>query len=200
MSGVQQEIAAAAARLVVEQGLDYGAAKHRVARELGRRVELPSNEVVEDAVREHLALFHADSQPAELLALRRLALAWMQRLTDHRPHLAGAVWRGTATRHSCLRLELYCDDEKGTEIDLINRGIRFEHAGGPGQDAATVLSLTSPCPELGEPVTILLELHDHDALRGALKPDSAGRSWRGGCAALERLLAAASEAPAGGGR
>jgi hypothetical protein len=50
-----EEIAAAAARLVVEDGMEYAAAKRRAARDLGRRAgrqgELPSNEQVEDEVR-----------------------------------------------------------------------------------------------------------------------------------------------------
>ena len=109
-----EEIAVAAARLVVEEGLEYAAAKQRAARNLrrrgGRRAELPSNEQIEDAVREHIALFHAERQPAELRALREVARTWMRRLAEFRPHLSGAVWRGTATRLSCVHLDLYCDD------------------------------------------------------------------------------------------
>ncbi|HSQ71665.1 MAG TPA: hypothetical protein VLM87_04520, partial [Rubrivivax sp.] len=64
------EIAATAARLVVEEGMEYTAAKRKAGRELGRRAELPSNEQLEDAVREHIELFCADTQPTELRALR----------------------------------------------------------------------------------------------------------------------------------
>jgi len=107
---VSEEIAAAAARLVVEEGMEYAAAKRKAGRDHGRRAELPSNEEVEDAVREHIQLFCADTQPAELRALREVALLWMQRLAAFRPHLAGAAWRGTATRHSAVLIDLYCDD------------------------------------------------------------------------------------------
>lgn len=193
MTQAREEIAIAAARLVVEEGLEYAAAKRRAARDVmrgrtGRQADLPSNEAVEEAVREHLALFHAETQPAELAALRRLALAWMQRLAEFRPHLAGAVWRGTATRLSGVHLELYCDDGKAAEIALINAGIDYEPLPGSGVDDP-VLGLSVPCRELGEPVALHLHLLDHDALRGALKPDAQGRSWRGDRAALERLLA-----------
>jgi hypothetical protein len=34
-----------------------------------------------------------------------------------------------------------------------------------------------------------LHVNDHDDLRGALKPDAQGRSWRGDLVALRRLLA-----------
>lgn len=190
------ELAAAAARLVIDEGLEYAAAKRKAARALGpqrgaSRPELPSNEAVEAAVREHLALFHADTQPAELLALRRIALRWMQRLAEFRPHLAGAVWRGTATRRSAVHLELFADDPKSPEIALVNLGIDYD-AGEGGSDRrgepVSVLTLADRGAELGEPVTLHLTVRDHDDLRGALRPDAEQRTWRGDAPALQRLL------------
>ncbi|MCW5632242.1 MAG: hypothetical protein KIT17_02815 [Rubrivivax sp.] len=201
MPGFVDEVAVAAARLVVEEGLEYAAAKRRAARDLarhaggargsrgGRLPDLPANEAVEDAVREHIAIFCAETQPAELEALRRVALLWMRRLAEFRPHLAGAAWRGTATRLSAVHLELYCDDGKAAEIALLNAGVDYDLAPGSGPEES-VLTVSAPCAELGEPVTVFLHLLDHDALRGALKPDAGGRTWRGDLAALERLLAA----------
>ncbi len=184
-------IAASVARLVVDEGMEYAAAKRKVARGLGRRTELPSNEAVEDAAREHIALFLADTQPAELAALRAVALLWMGRLAAWRPHLSGAVWRGTATRLSSVHLDLYCDDPKAAEIALINAGESFDTGAldRPGREPLEVLTLTSPCAALGEPVTVHLMLHDLDDQRGALKPDARGRPWRGNLAALQRLMA-----------
>lgn len=190
-----EEIAVAAAQLVVEDGLEYAAARHKAARQLAgkslRSGDLPRNEKIEDEVRAYLAIFHADSQPAELQALRELALQWMSRLSAHRPHLAGAVWRGTATRRSAVLLDLYCDDPKTAEIDLINQGIDYDLGGDndaePG--SVSVLTIGARCAALGgELVTLHLVLHDLDDLRGALKPDAQGRSWRGDRAALQRLL------------
>lgn len=192
---IRQELLASAARLVVEDGLEYGAAKRRAARDLGQRGELPSNEALEDAVREHIAIFCADEQPAELRALREVALAWMERLAEFRPHLSGAVWRGTATRLSAVHLDLYCDDPKMPEIALINAGVPYDSGsveaprGAPGQEPLPVLTVSSPSRALGEPVTVHLLVHDADAQRGALKPDARGRSWRGDRPALRRLLA-----------
>lgn len=189
-------LAHAAARLVIESGLDYGAAKRRAARDLGlHRAELPSNEVVEDAVREELALFHADTQPGELRALRELALLWLERLAEFRPHVSGAVWRGTATRQSAVHIDLYADDAKAPEIALINRRVDYDSQSAPGArpgQERLVLTLAAPCPALQEQVTLHLEVHDADALRGALLPDAQGRRWRGDAAALRRLLAEAS--------
>ena len=188
------EIAAAAARLVVEEGMEYGPAKKRAARDLGRgrSIELPSNDAVEEQVREYLQVFCADTQPAELAALRRVALRWMQRLAEFRPHLSGAAWRGTATRLSNVHLDLYCDDPKSAEITLLNQGVDYELVGqqsrGAGQEPYDVLSVAGRSEELGEMVTLFLHIRDLDELRGALKPDATGRTLRGDAAALRRLL------------
>ena len=192
------ELCARAARLVVEEGLDYAAAKRRALRDIGpqagRGAALPPNELLEDAVREHIALFHADTQPAELAALRQLALRWMDRLAEFRPYLGGAVWRGTATRLSAVLIDLYCDDVKAAEIGFLNLGIAFDSHSDPG-DEDTVLSVEARCPELGEMVSIHFIVHDHDDLRGALKPDARGQTWRGDAAALRQRLAQSESAP-----
>jgi hypothetical protein len=198
-----EEIAAAAARLVVEEGMEYAAAKRKAGRDFGARAELPTNEEVEDAVREHIEIFCAETQPAELRALREAALPWMQRLAEFRPHLSGAVWRGTATRLSTIHLDLYCDDPKAAEIMLINAGVDYDSGsidrpGGRGGEPLHVLSLSAPNRALGEPVTLHLILHDTDDQRGALKPDARGRSWRGDLVALQKLLAREDAALAGG--
>lgn len=189
------EIAAEAARRMLEEGLEFAAAKAKAARSLGfARVELPRNEAVEDEVRAQIALFHADEQPAELAALRALARSWMQRLAEFRPHLSGAVWRGIATRRSAVHLDLYCDDPKAAELALINAGVDFDVGGvdHPRHGPVDVLAVAGRVPDWPEPVTIFLFVHDLDDLRGALTCDAQGRSWRGDLAALERSIATAA--------
>ena len=184
-----EEIASAAARLVVDEGMEYAQAKRKAARQFGAtrgRPELPSNEQVEDEVRSYLALFHADTQPAELRTLRELALRWMRRLADFRPYLGGAVWRGTATRLSAIHLDLYCDDPKSAEIALINLGVDYDVVSGDTE--VEHLRVSARCPGIDEPATLFLAIRDRDDQRGALKPDARGRSWRGDAAALLRLL------------
>ena len=191
---VQTEIAHLAARWVVEEGLEYAAAKQRAAKDLGFKkssgVPWPANDEVEEAVREHIALFYADTQPQELAALRHLAARWMKRLAPLRPHLTGAVWRGTATRRNDIHLELYCDDAKQAELMLLDEGISFDTQSKtrPGQSALDVLSLSAACPGLGETVGVHLWVFDHDDLRGGLKPDSKGRTHRGDLSALNALM------------
>jgi hypothetical protein len=152
MSDVLIEIAATAARMVVEEGLEYGAAKQRAVKQmrLPPRTPLPSNDLLEAEVRDYLELFCADTQPGELRALRELALVWMKRLEVFRPHLGGAVWRGTATRFSDIYLQLFCDDGKSTEIELINQGCDYQVTRVTGFQGQPVdaLSLSVACPPL----------------------------------------------------
>ena len=186
------EIAAVAAQLVVQEGLEYGPAKHRALRQLGfpQRTPLPGNDEVEDAVREHIVLYCADTQPAELRALRRLALAWMERLSNFRPYLSGAVWHGTATRLSDIYIQLFCDDQKSTEIMLIDQGIKYEPRTVPGFQGVPVdvLSVHEYCQELEEPIGVHLVVHDLDDFRGGLRPDAKNRAPRGDLKAVRALL------------
>ena len=198
-SSITEEIAATAARLVVEEGMEYGPAKRRAARALGRNsarsAELPGNDEVEDAVREYLAVFCADTQPAELAELRRIAAHWMERLASFRPYLTGAVWRGTATRLNAIPLDLYCDDSKAAELALLDRRVDYDVASTPGPrgDSVDVLSVAEPSATFGERVTLHLHVLDHDDLRGALKPDAGGRTLRGDLAALRTLMLESSQ-------
>jgi len=185
------EIAAAAARLIVEEGLEYGPAKRRAARDIGSRngVDLPGNDEVEDEVRDYLALFEAETQPAELAELRRIAAAWMERLPAFRPHLAGAVWRGTATRLSSIHLELYCDDSKAAELALIDQRIEYDvsSTGAPRGRTLDVLNVFTPSVALGGTAHVAMTVFDYDDLRGALRRDARGRTERGDLAALRGL-------------
>lgn len=192
MDTMKLEIAETAARLVVEEGLEYGPAKRRAVKQLGlpARTGLPGNDEVEESVQSYIALFCAETQPAELLALRRLALVWMERMAAFRPYLSGAVWHGTATRKSDIYIQLFCDDEKSAEIALIDQRIDYEPRTVRGFHGAPVevLSVHALCPELEESVGVHLMVHDLDDLRGALRPDAKNRSPRGDMAAVRRLL------------
>jgi hypothetical protein len=192
METSKAEIAAAAARMVVEEGLEYGPAKRRAVKQLGLggRCALPGNDEIEDAVREYIELFASDTQPQELAALRRQALLWMERLQVFRPYLSGAVWHGTATRNSDIYLQLFCDDSKSAEIALIDRKVAYEArtvTGFNGQPTEA-LSVHSWSEELQEDIGVHLLVYDHDDVRGALKADARGRSPRGNAQAVRQLV------------
>ena len=192
MNDLQTEIAAQAARWVVDEGLEYGSAKRRALKELGlpSRTALPGNDLMEDAVRDYIAVFCSDTQPQELLALRRLALLWMVRLQVFRPHLGGAVWHGTATRLSDIYLQLFCDDCKSAEIALIDNKVNYVARSVTGFHGETVdaLSVHAFCQDLNEEIGVHLMIYDRDDVRGALLPDAKGRAPRGDSRALRRLL------------
>jgi hypothetical protein len=154
------------------------------------KVPLPSNEVLEEAVFEHLSLYAEASQAQELQALRALALTWMRRLEVFRPHLTGAVWKGFATSKSDIYLQLFCDDSKSAEIELINQGLDYQVSAVKGfrGEIVDALSLNIKHPELGVFVGLHLMVYDLDDLRGALKPNAKGRIQRGDAKALQKLL------------
>lgn len=192
MDDSKLELLSVAARLVVEEGSDYGRAKRQAVQQLGLpgRTKLPSNDELEDAVWEYIALFCAETQPAELLALRQLALVWMERMAAFSPHLAGAVWHGSATRLSDIYIQLFCEDSKSAEISLIDHHVDYEPRTITGFHGESVeaLSVHAFCPGLSEEVGVHLMVYDLDDLRGALRPDAKGRKPRGDLVAVRRLL------------
>ncbi|HEY8024752.1 MAG TPA: hypothetical protein VIF60_09320 [Burkholderiaceae bacterium] len=128
---LRAEIAAAAARMIAEDGCDYGTAKRKAARQIlgDGKVPgdlLPDNSEVEEEVRQYNELFFGDTQPARLLHLRRLALRLMEDLVQFKPHLTGAVLNGTAGEHSDIHLQLFADSAKDVEIYLLNKNVNFE--------------------------------------------------------------------------
>jgi hypothetical protein len=119
-----------------------------------------------------------------------MALEWMQRLERFRPYVSGAVWHATATRHSDIYLQLFCDDSKSAEIHLIDLGVRFDASTVKGLQGEPVdaLSIQVRSRSLGQFVGVHLLIYDLNDQRGAMLPDSQGRKPRGDAAALAALL------------
>ncbi len=192
MSDEMQEIAAVAAQLVVEDGLRFGPAKNHALRQLGlpARTALPSNELIEDAVREHLQLFHADTHALYLWQLRKVALHWMELMQAFEPYLTGAVWLGYASQLSDVDLDLYVDDPKAPEIALINQDIAYDvgQIDAGRREPVPVLHVVERVRDWPHGVGVYMRVHDRGALRGALLPDGRGRPPRGNVAAVQALL------------
>jgi len=168
----QREIAAMAARLMAEDGLDTGQAKRKAASIAGhggrsQDVALPDNDLVEAALREYLRTFHADSHPQLLYALRSTAARWMETLEDFQPHLVGPVLNGSATRHSHVSLHLFADSAKEVEMALLDRQVAIR-VGPPPQDrgrAQETIGFLAPSGPDADPVALLLTVYDRNALR-----------------------------------
>jgi hypothetical protein len=159
---LRAEIAAAAARLIVEDGSDWASAKRKAAQAVlgeraSQRAALPDRAEMESAVRAYLRTFLPEEHRALLAGLRRAALALMRQFEVFDPHLTGAVLNGTATEHSDLRLALYCDSAKDVELALMEAGLDFEaHEGGSHEPRPEeVLAFLWPAPRAaGLPPTL----------------------------------------------
>jgi hypothetical protein len=202
---LRTELAAAAARLIAEDGLDYATAKQKAAASLlgssaSVRRALPDNEAVEFELRRYLAIF-VPEHVRQLRALRQFALQLMKRLDRFEPHLAGAVLNGTASLHSDIHLHLFVDSVKDVELFLLDQGQEFEVLADqptPGGPLETLCLLVRPprATELPDPLGVVLDVYDADAIRVAAKHRSSGNdlhpveaAGRASAAMLERLLA-----------
>ncbi len=192
---LRAQIAAGAARLIAQDGADYGTAKRKAARlVLGDAATLPNvlpdNAQIEQELRQYQALFCGDSQPARLHSLRTVALQVMEALAQFQPYLTGAVWNGTAGEHDDVYLQLFADSAKEVQIFLLNRNIQIDitetahFKGGRHEPVETVSFLWNK-------EGVHAALYEQNDLRGALKPRSDGKPARADLAALRALMASA---------
>ena len=191
---LRQEIAAAAARLVAQDGADYGSAKRKAARQvLGDAPSppnvLPDNDMIEEQVRQYNALFLADSQPARLFQLRTIALQVMEALQQFHPLLSGPVLNGTAGPHDEIYLQLFAESAKEIHIFLLNKNVVLDmsespHFKGARYDAVETASF------LWKNEGVHAAMYELDDMRGALKAKADGKVLRTDISGLRSLLAA----------
>jgi hypothetical protein len=119
-------VAQEAARLMSEHGIrDFHHAKVKAAERLGivDAQALPRNNEIEDALREHQRIFHAESQPQLLQERREAAVEAMRFLDRFDPRLVGAVLEGTADAHSAVCLHVFSDTAESVVLFLQERGV-----------------------------------------------------------------------------
>jgi hypothetical protein len=189
----REHIAYLAARMMAEDGIeDYAQAKRKAARQAGAQGahQMPDNAEIETALRAYRGLYQ-QRHPAQLRALRELALVIMTDLAAFNPHLTGSALSGTAGKFADIQLQLFVDSNKAVEFELLNRGIQFQtgasrlYAGEMPVDSA-VLSFER------DGVTIHLTILSPRDLRSRLKSGPHGRVIeRANRQALEALLASA---------
>ena len=190
---LRARIAAAAARLVAQDGAEYGAARRKAASELLGDAQpsanvLPDNAEIEDHVRRYQALFQAGTQPARLLRLRTVALQVMDALARFQPYLTGPVLSGSAGEHDDITLQLFADSAKEVQIFLLDKKIDFDlsetpHFKGARFDPVETVSF------LWHREGVHAELYQLDDLRGALKLRD-GKPARADAQVLRALLQA----------
>lgn len=190
-TGTRARIAAAAARLMAEDGIDdFALAKRKAAKQLGveEAQSLPGNDEIEEQLRAYLELYQAEEHPQRIAELREIALDAMKALEQFNPYLTGPVLKGIAGPYAQIELQLFPDSVKEVEIFLLDRNLAYEtqegrRYAGDRAHAVSVLSLHWR----GAPLR--LSIFDPRDERIALKTSQAGRVMdRAGIAEVGALV------------
>jgi hypothetical protein len=190
-TAMRARIAAAAARIMAEDGIDdFALAKRKAARRLGasETEALPANDEVEAELHAYRALYQPEEHAERIAELRRIAFDAMQALAQFNPYLTGPVLSGIAGRYAEIELQLFPESAKEVEIFLVDRGIAYtthesRRFSRDRAHAVSVLSLTWN----GAPLK--LSVFDPRDERMALKTSQAGRVMdRAGIAEVGALL------------
>jgi hypothetical protein len=176
-TGVRASIAATAARIMAEDGIDdFALAKRKAARRLGVPdwQALPRNEEIEEELRAYRALYQGEEHPKLIGELRRVALDAMRALERFNPYLTGPVLKGIASPYAEIDLQLFPDSAKEVEIFLLDRKLPFTTQEGRrfAGDRARAVSLISAS---WQGVPLKLAVFDARDERFALKSSQAGR-------------------------
>lgn len=190
-TGTRARIAAAAARLMAEDGIDdFALAKRKAARQLGATdaQALPANDEIEAELNAYRALYEPEEHAERIAELRGIALDAMRALERFSPYLTGPVLKGTAGPYAGIELQLFPESPKDVEIYLLDRNIPYatqegRRFSGDRAHAVSVLSLEWK----GAPLK--LSVFDPRDERIALKTSQAGRVMdRAGIAEVGALL------------
>jgi hypothetical protein len=190
-TGMRASIAAAAARLMAEDGIDdFALAKRKAARQLGAgdTQALPANDEIEAELRAYRALYQAEEHPERIAELRRVALDAMRELERFSPYLTGPVLSGIAGPYAEIDLQLFPESAKEVELFLLDRNIPYgtqerRRYSGDRAHAVSVLSL------LWQGAALRLSVFDSRDERLALKTSQAGRVMdRAGIAEVGALV------------
>jgi hypothetical protein len=188
----RSRIAHLAARLMAEDGIeDYALAKRKAARQAGlpETRELPTNEEVEQALRNYREIYHREEHLDRVRLLRGIALKAMRELAQFNPYLTGSVLNGTAGRYADINIQLFTDSAKAVELYLIDRQIPYRTAQarlycGSEQVTAPVFTINDDGTDIE--MTVLSPRELRGPLRTSLEGKNIDRAKRG---AVEQLLA-----------
>ncbi|MDH3670054.1 MAG: hypothetical protein OES46_02680 [Gammaproteobacteria bacterium] len=126
---MRQQISVEAARIMSDEGVrDFQVAKRKAAERLNipDNKHMPTNQEVEEALREYLELFHAKRLSGTLETLRRCAIEAMRFLADFKPRLVGSVLSGIVTPESRIQIHVSADTPEDIGLLLDDHNIPFE--------------------------------------------------------------------------
>ncbi|HUO44114.1 MAG TPA: UDP-N-acetylmuramate--alanine ligase [Burkholderiales bacterium] len=177
---------------MAEDGIeDHALAKRKAARQIGAAglQQLPDNGEIDIALKSYRMLY-CEGYADELRELRRRALAVMDGLARFNPHLVGPVLNGSAGRFATIQLQLFVDNTKDVEIELINCGVNYRN--GASRLYCGKLSFEVPTLAFVEDgVDVCLILLSSRDLRCMVKSDMDGKPVeRASRAAVAALVAA----------
>ena len=199
-NGTRTRIAAAAARIMAEDGIDdFALAKRKAARQVGAEETqaLPANDEIEVELRAYRALYQPAEHLERIAELRRIAFDAMGELERFNPYLTGAVLTGIAGRYAEIDLQLFPENTKEVEILLLDRKLPYSTAdarrySGDRARSVTILSLA------WQGVPLHLTIFDPRDERLALKTTQAGRvAPRASIPEVSALIAAGPQAKNG---
>jgi len=188
---MRMRIAATAARIMAEEGIDdFALAKRKAARRLGAADSeaLPANDEIEAELRDYLALYQADEHPERITELRRAALAAMQALERFSPYLTGPVLAGLAGPYAEIELQLFPESSKEVELFLLDHDLTYDASDerrytGDRARAVAVITLD------WDGVPLRLSVFDPRDERAAMKTTQAGKVVvRAGLAEVRSLV------------
>ena len=190
-TGTRARIAAAAARLMAEDGIDdFALAKRKAARQLGATdaQALPTNDEIEAELNVYRALYEPEEHAERIAELRTVALEAMRALERFSPYLTGPVLKGTAGPYARIDLQLFPESPKDVELYLLERHIPYETHEGRRYSGDRAHAVSVLCLEWqGAPLK--LSVFDPRDERVALKTSQAGRVMeRAGIAEVGALL------------
>jgi len=192
-------IAAAAARIMAQEGIDdFALAKRKAARRLGAADSeaLPANDEIEAELRDYLALYQSDVHPERITELRRVALDAMLALECFNPYLTGPVLAGLAGPYAEIELQLFPESSKEVELHLLDLKLPYDASDerrytGDRARAVAVIALS------WDGVPLRLSVFDPRDERAAMKTTQLGKvAARAGIAEVRSLVEAGRDARA----
>src|SRR3981189_855066 len=198
-TGTRARIAAAAAPIMAEDGIDdFAPAKPKAAKHLGAAEGqglgaaggqgLRGNDEIEAELRAYRELYQAGEHPALVAELLGVAFDAMRALERFNPYLTGPGLKGIAGPYAEIDLQLCPESAKELEMFLLERNISFttresRRFSGDRSRAASVYSL------IWDAAPLNLSVLDPRDERVALKTTLAGRALeRAGIAEVGALL------------
>ncbi|THB74865.1 MAG: hypothetical protein D6B28_01300 [Gammaproteobacteria bacterium] len=123
-------IAAEAANIVIEKGIDIELARREACKKFGisDRKKIPKDQEIQALLRERSELFNYQGmkQDKELEQIRQTAVKAMQLFTEFRPKITGAILDGIYHHGSSIELHIFANTIEEVERKLIHSSVPFE--------------------------------------------------------------------------